>query len=348
MKVYKNFFEKIICLENLFSAWDNFKSGKMKKPDVLKFEWELEKNIFQIYRDLKNKKYKHSPYFSFNICDPKPRNIHKAVVRDRVVHHAIFNVLNPIFEASFIANSFSCRIGKGTHKGVNTLSRVIRKTSKNFTQPCFILKCDIRKFFDSVDHKILIKILERKIKDKDAIWLLKEIVGSFSSRNSLPGQSKGIPLGNLTSQLFANIYLNNFDQFIKHKLKIKNYLRYTDDFVIIEQDKDKLREYLFSIQAFLGNNLALQLHPKKVFIRKYQQGIDFLGYIVLPHYQLVRTKTRRRIFKKFKKRIEEYQKGIIEKQSLGQSLQSYLGVFSHANAYRLSQELIDQFLSLNP
>lgn len=182
MKIYKNVFEKIISLENLFAAWDAFKSDKRNRYDVQSFERNLEENIFDLHRDLKAKKYKHGAYGGFWIRDPKPRHIHKATVRDRVLHHAVFNVLNPIFEPTFIAQSFSCRVGKGSHKGINALKQNANKISRNGYKNTFALKCDIKKFFDSVDHDVLLKILGEKIKDTDTMWLLSEIVRSFISK----------------------------------------------------------------------------------------------------------------------------------------------------------------------
>ncbi len=343
MKTYKGIFNKIISLENLFSAWDKFKSDKQKKRDVQKFEWQLEENIFQLHRDLKYHRYKHGAYTSFYIRDPKQRHIHKAIVRDRILHHAVFAVLNPIFEPTFISNSLSCRIDKGTHKGIDILDKTLRQISGNNFKQCFALKCDIKKFFGTVDHSILLSIIRKRIKDSEATRLLEEIVESFSSQYSTIFSQKGLPLGNLTSQLFANIYLNEFDQFVKQKLKVKPYIRYTDDFIIVSEDKLYLENLIKSIRSFLSDKLALELHPKKITIRKFHQGIDFLGYIVLPHHRLLRTKTRQRIFKKLEKRIEEYKKGAMNKQTLEQSLQSYLGVFSHADAYKLSNELKNQF-----
>lgn len=260
-----------------------------------------------------------------------------------MLHHAVFSVISPIFEPSFISNSLSCRIGKGTHKGIDILEKMLVKTSGNTFKPCFALKCDIRKFFETVDHRILINIISRKIKDKDALWLLEEIVESFSSQYSTLFERKGLPIGNLTSQLFANIYLNEFDQFIKHKLKVKQYLRYTDDFIIVAKNKPYLENIIIPIRSFLAKKLALQLHPKKITIRKFHQGIDFLGYILLPYYRLLRNKTKQRIFSKLEKRVREYKNGIISKQTLSQSLQSYLGVLSHADAYKLSNELKNHF-----
>ncbi len=343
MKIYKDIFEKIISLENLFLAWDNFKEGKRKKKDVQKFEWELEQNIFQLQRELRRGTYKHHSYSSFFISDPKQRHIHKADVRDRILHHAIFTVLNPIFEQTFISHSFSCRIGKGTHKGVIALEKMIRKETKNYFRHCYILKCDIRKFFGTIDHKILMSILNKRITDEKSQWLIKKIIDSFSSSQPDIFNAKGLPIGNLTSQLFANVYLNELDQFVKHELRIKHYARYTDDFVIVSDSRRYLQDVLRPIDRFLKEKLALDLHPKKVAIIKYSQGVDFLGYIALPHYRLVRLKTKKRMFKKLKKRVVEYNNGKINRRALNQSVQSYLGVLCHANAYKLSQELLNQF-----
>ncbi len=342
MKIYKRLFEKIISAENLFAAWDAFKSDKKRKKDVLQFEWRLEENIFKLFRELKVKTYKHGIYSGFYITDPKRRHIHKAEVRDRILHHAVFNILNPIFEETYISASFSCRVGFGTHKGVNALERITRRVSQNGTKVCYVLKCDIRKFFDSVDHEILMGILEKRVKDPDTIWLLREIVGSFDSGNSAISKV-GVPIGNLTSQSFANIYMNEFDQFMKHELRVEDYLRYTDDFVIVSRDEAYLKALIPKISKFLRESLALELHPKKVFIRKLHQGIDFLGYLVFPKGTLVKTRTKRRIFTKLKRRVEEYRKGEIEKITLDQSLQSYLGMLSHADSHKLEERLKNQF-----
>ena len=181
MKIYRDIFNEIISPENLFSAWDAFRSDKRNKRDVMEFEWSLEENIFNLHRELKNKTYKHGPYTGFYITDPKQRHIHKASVRDRILHHAVFSVLNPIFEPTFISTSFSCRVGYGSHKGVDALQKMLLGVSKNRKKACLALKCDIRKFFDSVDQRILLSILEKRIKDENALWLLKSIVGSYNA-----------------------------------------------------------------------------------------------------------------------------------------------------------------------
>ena len=207
MKFYKNIYPLIVSAESLFTAWEIFKRDKRNRTDVAKFEQKVEQHIFQLHHELRNKTYKHGPYYGFWIHDPKRRRIHKAIVRDRVLHHAIFRVLSPIFEPTFILTSFSCRIGKGTHRGVCYLASAIRRVSKNYTRPCFVLKCDIRKFFDSIDHTTLLAILEKRIRDADAQWLLREIVESYRT-NSVGGGSSW------ERNSHRKPYLANFRQYL--------------------------------------------------------------------------------------------------------------------------------------
>ncbi len=303
-----------------------------------KFEFNLEDNLFQLHQELTNKTYQHSHYTSFVIRDPKIRRIHKFFVRDRVLHHAVFRILYPLFDRGFVFDSYSCRLNKGAHCAVERLEKFCRKLSKNNSKNIFVLKCDIEKFFDSVDQKILLMLIKKKVKDKNAIWLINKILQSFEKN-----KGKGLPLGNVTSQLFANIYLNEFDQFVKHHLKIKYYLRYCDDFVILHEKRSGLMGVINIIDGYLQEKLRLKLHHNKIITRKYHQGIDFLGYVVLPHYRVLRTKTKNRIFKKFARRSMEYRCGLISEGTLKQSLQSYLGVFSHVKAFKLSKELENKF-----
>ncbi|MFA6146384.1 MAG: reverse transcriptase domain-containing protein [Patescibacteria group bacterium] len=323
-------FENLISLENLFLAWDEFKKGKRKKIDVQIFERNLEDNLFELCEDLNNKTYQHSTYKSFYIQDPKLRHIHKAEVRDRIIHHLISRYLEKIFEPSFIFDSYSCRKNKGTHRAVERLGKFYWRVSKNCTRNCFVLKCDIKKFFASVDRQILLNIISKKIDNPDILWLIKNIIDSFP---------QGIPLGNLTSQIFANIYLNELDQFVKHQLKIKYYIRYTDDFVILSKNKEYLEALIPIINDFLGDKLKLILHPNKVIIRKYKQGIDFLGYVSLPYWRVLRTKTKKRMFKKLEKKIDEFRQGQISEETLNQSIQSYFGVLKHCNSCKLREKL---------
>jgi len=343
MKVINNIYGRIVSLENLVMAWDEFKVGKTQKEDVTEFEFFLEQNLFALHEELKTKKYRHGLYTSFYIRDPKVRHIHKATVRDRVLHHAIFRILNPIFESTFISSSFSCRVGKGTHKGILALETMIRQVSHNYTKQCYVLKCDVRKFFDSIDHGVLLEMLSKKIIDRNTNWLLERIIQSFAVGYTTLFERQGVPIGNLTSQLFANVYMNEFDQYVKHKLKVKHYARYTDDFMIVANDRQYLVDLLFPIREFLQNRLKLILHPKKVSLRKYRQGADFLGSVILPQYRLLRNKTKRRIFRKLQCRVKEFKENKIDEIRLEQSLQSYLGVLSHTNAYHLSDEIKNQF-----
>jgi len=330
-----NIFEKIISLDNLFSAWKEFKKGKTGKLDIQEFEFNLEENIFQLYDDLKNDRYKHGAYIAFYVRDPKLRHIHKVLVRDRLFHHAVFRVLYPIFDKGFIYDSYSCRLGGGTHFAVNRLEKFVRKLNRNNHMTVYALKCDIRRFFDSIDQNILTRLIDRKIKDEGARWLIGQILRSFSKTPNV-----GLPLGNVTSQLFANIYLNELDQYVKHQLKVKYYLRYCDDFIILGQNEQYLLGLVNKLANFLGEKLNLHLHENKIIIRKHRQGIDFLGYVVLPHHRVIRTKTRKRIINKIIDKREEFDGYLISQESFKHSLNSYLGVFSHCNGYELEKELI--------
>jgi retron-type reverse transcriptase len=272
---------------------------------------------------LKLKKYTHSAYEEFKISDPKPRVIHKAQVRDRLLHHAIYRHLYPFFTKTFIADSYSCRLGKGTHKAVKRFNDFYLKVSKNNTKQVWVLKCDIRKFFDSIDQKILLDILDLYIEDKEIMNLLRKIIGSFH-KNTV---GVGLPLGNLTSQIFVNIYMNVFDQFMKHKLKAKYYIRYSDDFVILSDDKEWLETILVEIRIFLDTKLKLSLHPNKVFISTFSSGIDFLGWVNFSDHNVLRTVTKKKMFR----RLVENQKE--ETQA------SYLGMLSHGNSYKLKKKI---------
>lgn len=322
-------YSSLISPTNLFQAWEEFKKGKRGKKDVQVLERHLEDNIFDLHRRLKNKTYKHSPYKDFYVNDPKRRHIHKSNATDRVLHHLLYKYLYEIFDKKFIFDSYSCRKEKGTHKAVKRLETFSRVVSRNHTRECWALKLDIKKFFDSIDHNILKDLIHKNVKDRSVMELIDEVIDSFHSE---AGKGKGIPLGNLTSQIFSNIYLNELDQFIKHKLKIKYYLRYADDFIILDANKRYLNTYLDSTKDFVQNNLKLELHPKKIIIRRLSWGIDFCGYIVLPHHTLPRTKTRRRIFMKVTKHHTSHQ-----------ALQSYLGYFSHAKSNKTRQNLKNLF-----
>ncbi len=256
------------------------------------------------------------------MTDPKLRHIHKATVRDRVLHRAIFRVLYPLFDRLFIFDSYACRVGKGTHRGVTRLEEFARKFSRNNRKNIFALKCDVQKFFDSIDHEILFRLMEQRVADPDVMWLVRRILESFEKESR-----RGLPLGNVTSQLFANIYLNELDQFAKHTLKLHCYIRYCDDFIILIESRDEAVIFVSLFREFLEHKLKLTLHPEKIIVRSYRQGIDFLGYVVRPYCRTLRTKTKKRILRSVTAGVPK------------QSLQSYLGVLKHCNSYGIVEEI---------
>lgn len=315
-------------MENLLLAWKEFLLGKRGKSDVQEFGLHLMDNLFSLHRDLLNHTYRHGGYQAFNISDPKPRNIHKATVRDRLLHHAVYRILYPHFDRKFISDSFSCRIGKGTHKALARFKTFAYKVGKNNTRSCWILKCDIRKFFASIDQDILMNILKNYIPDESVLWLLDEIIGSFHSTEYW----KGLPLGNLTSQLLVNVYMNEFDQFVKHKLKVKYYIRYADDFVIFSENKSYLENLVLEINISLQGKLKLTLHPRKIFIKTLASGVDFLGWVNFSDYRVLRTATKRRMMKRIKEHPAQ------------ETFSSYLGLLKHGNANGLEEELRNQLI----
>lgn len=318
---YKN----IISVQNLLEAWEEFLRGKKNKNDVCEFRLNLSENIYSLNRDLINMGYKHGSYEAFKINDPKPRDIHKATVRDRLLHHAIYKILYPFFEQKFIYDSYSCRDFKGTHKAMERFRNFHRKVSKNNTKTVWVLKCDIKKFFASVDHGVLLEILRKHIMDKNIIWLLNNVIKSFDSGQ----KNKGLPLGNLTSQLLVNIYMNEFDQWIKHEMKIRYYIRYADDFVVMDTDKKYLEKMLTQISRFLEKNLKLSLHPNKVFIKTFASGVDFLGWVHFPNHRVLRNATKKRMFRNLKQ--NEFKEG---------SLASYLGMLKHGNTFKIQKKIL--------
>jgi retron-type reverse transcriptase len=268
-------------------------------------------------------------YEAFTVHDPKTRSIHKAKVRDRLLHHAICRVLYPYFDKRFIYDSYSSRIGKGTHRAIDRLNYFGKKVSKNNTKTVWVLKCDVRKFFASIDQHVLKDILKRDIQDPDTLWLLGQVIDSFQTENSL---TLGLPLGNLTSQLLVNVYMNEFDQFVKHVLKIKYYIRYADDFVILSTDKHYLVDILSKIGILLREKLKLTLHPNKVSIKTLASGIDFLGWVNFPEHRVLRTSTRRRMLKHLKQSPTEVM------------LNSCLGLIKHGNTLKLREKMIKDYI----
>jgi retron-type reverse transcriptase len=252
-------------------------------------------NILTLHAELTDKSYRHGGYQSFKINDPKVRDIYKASVRDRLVHHAIYRILYPYFDNKFIFDSYSCRINKGTHRAMNRFKKFALKVSQNNTRTCWVLKCDIKKFFASIDHEVLLEISENFITDKDILLLIKQIVESFNTEGKT---SAGLPLGNLTSQLLVNIYMNKLDHFVKRELKVKYYIRYADDFILLSENKRQLENILAKISRFLESRLKLALHPDKVYIKTLASGVDFLGWVHFLDHRILRKSTKQRMFRR--------------------------------------------------
>ncbi|MFA5248079.1 MAG: reverse transcriptase/maturase family protein [Patescibacteria group bacterium] len=326
MKKFIKKYEEIITVNKLLSAWEGFLAGKKQRSDVAVFQSRLMDNILALYHDLKNKTYLHEEYKAFNISDPKPRNIHKATVRDRLLHHLLYQETYDFFDRQFIYDSYSCRLNKGTHRAIRRFADFTRSVSRNNRKTVWVLKCDIRKFFASVDHQILKNILAKYIVDKDLLWLFGQVIDSFNTEGK---QGIGLPLGNLTSQLLVNIYMNGFDQFVKRDLKIKYYARYADDFIFLDKDRNSLVTIFLQIDKFLKNTLKLFLHPDKCFIKTLTSGVDFLGWVQFCGYRVLRTSTKKRVFK----RIE----GDSDSSPI---IATYLGLLKHGNGHKLGERII--------
>ncbi len=324
----------VISTDNLFFAWEEFSYGKHSNKEVAKFEPCLEGNLFRLHELLSNGAWRPDPYKVSVIQDPKKRTIHAASVRDRVLYQALYRKLYPIFDRSFIHDVYSSRDLKGTHAGVKRFAIFASKVSRNHTRPAFALKCDVRKFFDSIDHNILMLLISSKIADKKLADFVASVINSF---HHTPG--KGLPLGNVTSQLFANIYMNEFDQLAKHKLKAKYYIRYCDDFVILDNSLSWLESLIPIISTFLWEKLALHLHPSKVEIRKLHNGVDFLGYVSLPHYAVLRTRTKNRMLRKIREAKRLRDSGAISTKRFMNIVASYTGMLKHCKRKKILEQI---------
>ncbi|MBI2507432.1 hypothetical protein HYV89_00590 [Candidatus Woesearchaeota archaeon] len=353
MKNYRKIYLKLCSIENLNSAFKKAREDKASLPYVIKFEKNLVEELKKLQKELSSKTYKSFPLKRFIIRDPKTRTIHASAFRDRVVYHALVNILEPIFDPIFIHDSYASRKGKGTLKAVQRFDHFKRKISKNgrlaknaynkSSVVGYVLKADIKHYFDTVDHERLLRIVESKIKDENVMWLIKQVLVNFDS----PIKGKGMPLGNLTSQFFANVYLNELDQFVKHKLKAKYYIRYVDDFVILHNDKGKLLEYKDKIGKYLMY-LKLGLHPTKSNIIPLRNGIAFLGYRIFYHHKLLRKSNIDKFERDFNQKLEIYEGGggRYSYENLLASIEGWFGYAMWANTYKLRREIIKQIRAL--
>ena len=345
MKTYNRLYEKLCSYDNLYLAYQKAQKEKTKKEYVIDFEAHLEGNLIRLQKKLQTFYYKPNKLKKFIVRDPKTRTIHASAFRDRVVHHALVNILEPIFERIFIQDSYASRKDKGTHPAVNRFILFMRKVSRNGkcvknswnrNSICgYVFKADIKKYFDNVDHEVLLGIIGRKVRDSGVLWLVKVILDNFDS----PLKGKSMPLGNYTSQFFANVYLNELDYFVKHVLKAKYYIRYVDDFVILHRRKKMLEHYKDGITRYL-TGLELTLHPDKSHIVPLRNGITFLGYRIFYHYRLLRKRNIRHFKKKFEGYLELYREGFMTKKMLSEQLQGWFGYAQWANTYNLRQQVL--------
>jgi len=339
MKSHGNLWNTFISFENLYSAFLKAKKSKKKTKGITDFEYNLESELFKIQNELINKTYTCSDYFMFKIFEPKERLIKALPFKDRVVQHALCNIIEPIFDKTFISTSYACRKNKGTH---TALKNIRKNVQLHFNLEGYSLKSDVRKYFPSIDHVVLKKIIANKIRDKQIIWLINLIIDSDHSEF---GIKKGIPIGNLTSQLFANIYLNELDKFVKHKLKAKYYYRYVDDFIIFSNSKKELRAYKRKIKYFLHKYLYLDIPNKKTNIYLIKDGVDFVGYKAFPTHTRLRRANILKFARRTKKLIKHFKQNSVTVDQLESSICSFLGYIKHADAYYLGKRMFSEGFS---
>jgi RNA-directed DNA polymerase len=333
MKTYKSLFSKIISFENLLTAAHKAAEGKREKPNVMLFFLKLEDNLYQLMDELAIQCYLPGRYHTFQIYDPKPRLISAAPFGDRVVHHALLNIVGPLLARSFIYDTYANQVGKGTHKAIRRYQHFLKQYK-------FLLKCDIKSYFPSIDHKILKSLIRNRIACPQTLWLIDTIIDGSNRQPQLcdyfPGDSLftpferrvGLPIGNLTSQFFGNYYLNPLDHFIKETLRCKAYVRYVDDFVVFSDSKLQLKEWKENIQIFL-RDYRLKLQPKRCHIYPSCTGSRFLGQVVYrTHRRLASDNVR-----KFKKRLRRWERH--PPHNFQQRLASWVGHASQANTFSL-------------
>lgn len=348
MKRHGNLWPQILAFENLLQAARQAQKGKRFRANVLAFNHELEQELFTLQTELSNHTYQPGAYRSFKIWDPKPRLISAAPYRDRVVHHALCNVIMPLLEPTLIEDTYANRIGYGTHRALQRFTDLARRYR-------YCLQGDIQKYFPSIDHEILKTLLRRWIKCPDTLWLIDTIIDASNEQQPViayfPGDDlltpvqrrKGLPIGNLTSQLFANLYLSPFDHFVKRQLKLRHYLRYVDDYAAFSDDRQELADARLAMAEFLAT-LRLQMHPVKSQLFDTLHGANFVGFRVLPDRIRVRNDNLQRARRRMKQLQKDYAAGTISLKPLVQRLQSWEAHLMHGDTYRLRRKLFDHYV----
>lgn len=345
MKRHGNLYSKVCDFDNLLLAARKAQRGKRFKANCRNFNLDLEKNLFSIRKELREKTYNPGHYNRFRIFEPKERIISAAPYRDRVVHHALVNVIEPIFDRSMIYDSYANRTTKGTHKAVNRFTEFSRKRR-------YVLKMDVVRYFPNIDHEILMRAVEKRIKDKDILWLTGVILDSGREKEDHGCLSyfrgddlfaplerkKGLPIGNLTSQLFANIYLDGFDHYVKERLRRKHYIRYMDDMAVFDSSKERLRDVRLAMIQFL-EELRLIVHVNRAQYQPVSQGTDWLGYRIYPTHRRLRKSNIKRFRQRFEQMSEEYRKGVVDMEKVKSSVMSWIGHAKHADSYNLRKKI---------
>ena len=346
MKTYKGLYPQIASFENLLLAWRKARRGKRYSQASSSFEQNLDRNLLTLYEELQSESWQPGPYRSFTVHEPKRRKISAAPFRDRVVHHALINVLEPIYEAKFIADSYANRKAKGTHRALDRCTSFMRRFR-------YVLPCDIEQFFPAMDHRILKAMLARHIACDATLRLCDRIIDSgagilgdmytlrwFAGDGLfIADRARGLPVGNLTSQFWANVYLNELDQFVKHRLRAKGYLRYVDDFLLFADDKPTLHEWRRQINDFLCG-LRLTLHEGSAQPRPVQQGLGFLGFTVFPEYRLLKRRTGIAYRRYLKSLVREVRAGERSELALRASLQAWFGHIQHGDTWGLRRRVL--------
>lgn len=334
-KTYKNLFDQALSFSALLAAHHKGRKGKRFTAEVIKFEMDLESNLLALLEELKAGTYRPAGYREFIIYEPKQRLIKAAPYRDRVVHQwYVANFIKPIFGKAFIYDSYACLEGKGMHRAAFRVQQYLRRAHRIWEKP-YALKCDIKSYFFSIDHDILYNIIAEKIKDPKVLWLTRVILDST--------ENPGIPVGSYTSQWFANLYLHQLDMFIKHKLRVKMYARYMDDFVMVLPDKTTASHVLEEIRTFLKRELKLELnHKSQVFPAK--NGVNFCGYKIWPTHMKIRTESKRRIKRKLRKFQEKFKAGEMNADDIRRVLVSWIGYAKHADSYWLIRTILRRFV----
>lgn len=331
-----NLYERIIAYDNLQAGYRKAMEGQKKfKKDAVLFTMYDDLNMVRLWQDLKYGRYRMGKYICFKVYEPKERIVYAPRVRDKIVQFAVHNIIKEIYDKTFIKHSYACQDDRGTLAAVNQLQKNLRTCARIY-EDAWIVKFDVSKYFYSINHSILKKLLRKKITCKKTLWLLDLIIDSSPDR-------AGIPLGNITSQDFANIYLNELDQYVKRFLQVRYYVRYMDDAVIIVNSREKAVEIKKKIEEFVAEHLDLQANPKKTQIFPIKQGVNAYGYKIYTTHRLIREESKRAMKRRIKAMDRKLKSGDLELRKVRQAVDSWLGHARHSNSFNLAKKIFVKY-----